>query len=223
MTTKPPIRIVIADDHDLVRAGIGLLLGAAAGLEVVGEARNGSELAIAVDKLRPDVVITDLAMPDGDGIAAIEQLRRAHSELKIIALSMYDTADFIRRAVRAGADAYVLKGAPSFEIEAAVRHVTEGRPYFSPQAAQRLASHEAPRPEDLLTPRQIEILGLLARGLSSKEIGYDLGLSPKTVDVHRSAIMSRLGLNDVASLTLYAVRTGLVDPEEGARGRSGGR
>jgi DNA-binding NarL/FixJ family response regulator len=215
--TPAPIRLVIADDHDLVRAGIKLLLGAAAGLEVVGEARSGPELAIAVAKLRPDVVITDLAMPEGDGVTAIENLRRTHPGLKIIALSMYDTADFIRRAMRAGADAYVLKGSPSFEIETAIHHVMEGRAYFSPQASQRLAAHEDPRPEDLLTPRQIEILGLLARGLSSKEIGYDLGLSPKTVDVHRAAIMSRLGLNDVASLTLYAVRVGLVDPEAGAR------
>ncbi|GAP35160.1 response regulator transcription factor [Piscinibacter sakaiensis] len=220
--TMTPIRIVIADDHDLVRAGIGLLLGAASGLEIVGEARSGPELTAVVERLLPDVVITDLAMPGGDGIAAIEALRRSHPALKIIALSMYDTADFIRRAMRAGADAYVLKGAPSFEIETAVRQVMEGRPYFSPQAAQRLAAHDAPRPEDLLTPRQIEILGLLARGLSSKEIGFDLGLSSKTVDVHRAAIMSRLGLNDVASLTLYAVRVGLVDPEQGGR-RPGGR
>lgn len=218
-----PIRLVIADDHDLVRVGIKLLLGAVAGFEVVGEARSGSELAVAVQNLQPDVVITDLAMPDGDGVAAIEQLRLRHPALKIIALSMYDTADFIRRAMRAGADAYVLKGAPSFEIETAVHHVMAGRAYFSPQASQRLAAHDEPRPEDLLTPRQLEILGLLARGRSSKEIGFDLGLSPKTVDVHRAAIMARLGLNDVANLTLYAVRVGLVDPESGARKPTGGR
>ncbi|MBL8302482.1 MAG: response regulator transcription factor, partial [Ideonella sp.] len=207
-----PIRLVIADDHELVRAGMRLLLGASPEIEVVGEARGGVELGDAVDRLRPDVVITDLSMPDGDGVAAIEWLRQRHPAIRILVLSMYDTPETIRRAMRAGADGYVLKGSPSAEIEQAVRDVMRGSTYFSPRAAQRLAADDAPQPEDLLTPRQIEILGLLARGLSSKEIGYDLGLSSKTVDVHRASIMARLGLGDVASLTLYAVRAGLVDP-----------
>lgn len=216
-----PIRLVIADDHELVRAGMRLLLGASAEIEVAGEARGGVELEEAVDRLHPDVVITDLSMPDGDGVAAIESLRRRHPSIRILVLSMYDTAEAIRRAMRAGADGYVLKGSPSAEIEQAVREVMRGNTYFSPRAAQRLAADDAPRPEDLLTPRQIEILGLLARGLSSKEIGYDLGLSPKTVDVHRASIMARLGLGDVASLTLYAVRAGLVDPVADARKPAG--
>jgi DNA-binding NarL/FixJ family response regulator len=207
------IRLVIADDHDVVRAGIRLLIGSMPGLQVVGEARSGPELIAAVDKLRPDLAITDLAMPGGDGIGAIEALRAQHPALKIIAISMYDTADFIRRAIRAGANAYVLKGSPSYEIEYAIRGVMDGSGYFSPQVSQRLAASEEPRPEDRLTPRQIEILTLLARGQGSKEIGYELGLSPKTVDVHRAAIMNRLGLGDIASLALYAVRMGLVDPQ----------
>lgn len=221
MTDVRPIRLVVADDHELVLAGIKLLLGAAPGLEVIGEARNGAELAAGVDALRPDVVVTDLSMPDCDGVTAIEALRQRHPAVKIVVLSMYDTADVIRRAIRAGADAYVLKGSPSFEIETAIREVMLGRSYFSPQAAQRLATDDLPKPEDLLTPRQLEVLCLLARGLSSKEIGFNLGLSPKTVDVHRAAVMTRLGLSDVASLTLYAVRSGLVDPESDARRRGG--
>ena len=212
-----PIRLVIADDHELVRAGMRLLLGAAPGLDVVGEARGGVELEQAVDRLRPDVVITDLSMPDGDGVAAIESLRGRHAAIRILVLSMYDTPEAIRRAMRAGANGYVLKGSPSAEIEEAIRDVMGGGTYYSPRAAQCLAADDAPRPEDLLTPRQIEILGLLARGLSSKEIGFDLGLSSKTVDVHRASIMARLGLGDVASLTLYAVRAGLVDPAADAR------
>lgn len=219
--STPPLRLVIADDHELVRAGVKLLLGAAPGLQVVGEASNGAELAMVVEEVQPDVVVTDLSMPDGDGVVAIEALRQRHPALKIVVLSMYDTADVIRRAVRAGADAYVLKGSPSFEIETAIRDVVAGRSYFSERAAQRLAAADVPTPEDLLTPRQLEILCLLSRGLSSKEIGFSLGLSPKTVDVHRAAVMVRLGLNDVASLTLYAVRAGLVDPESGARPHPG--
>lgn len=214
---NPSIRLVIADDHELVRAGMRLLLGASPGLEVVGEAGGGVALEEAVDRLRPDVVITDLSMPEGDGAAAIESLRRRHAAVRILVLSMHDTPEAIRRAMRAGANGYVLKGSPAAEIAEAVRELMRGGTYFSPRAAQRLAADDAPRPEDLLTPRQVEILGLLARGQSSKQIGYDLGLSPKTVDVHRASIMARLGLGDVASLTLYAVRAGLVDPVSDGR------
>ncbi|MEP7295249.1 MAG: response regulator transcription factor [Burkholderiales bacterium] len=210
---EPVTRLVIADDHDLVRAGIKLLLSALPGFHVVGEARSGPELIVAVAKLNPDLVITDLAMPEGDGITAIESLREQHPALKIVAISMYDTADFARRAIRAGANAYVLKGSPGYEMEYAIRAVMDGHGYFSPLVSQRLAAREEPRPEDQLTGRQIEILTLLASGQGSKEIAFALGLSPKTVDVHRAAIMHRLGLGDVASLALYAVRMGLVDPQ----------
>lgn len=212
----PSARLVIADDHELVRAGIKLLVGGMAGVELVGEARSGSELIALVGRLKPDVVITDLAMPDGDGIMAIETLHEHHPDVKLIALSMYDTSDFIRRAIRAGADGYVLKGAPGYEMEYAIRAVMAGSGYFSPQVSQRLAAAQEPRPEDVLTARQIEILALLARGLGAKEIAFRLALSSKTVDVHRAAIMKRLGLGDVATLTLYAVRMGLVDPQAAA-------
>jgi DNA-binding NarL/FixJ family response regulator len=215
--TAELIRLVIADDHELVRSGIRLLISAMPGIEVVAEAGDGIELAAAVDRLQPQLVITDLSMPSGDGLEAIEALRERHPGLRVIVLSMHDTAEAIRRALRAGAQGYVLKGSPAAEIEAAIRQVMAGGTYLSPFAAQRLAGEDGPRPEDLLTPRQLEILVLLCRGQSSKEIGFDLGLSPKTVDVHRASIMNRLGLKDVASLTLYAVRAGLVDPAAEAR------
>lgn len=222
----PPatIRLVIADDHELVRSGIRLLLGTVPDFEVVAEAGDGVALAAEVDRHVPDVVITDLSMPEGGGLQAIEALRARHPSTRVIVLSMHDGVDAIRRALRAGADAYVLKGSPAVEIEAAIRRVVEGGCYLSPTVAERLAGAEEPQPEDLLTPRQLEILVMLARGQSSKEIGFDLGLSPKTVDVHRASIMNRLGLKDVASLTLYAVRTGLVDPQaDGRKPPSGGR
>lgn len=205
-------RLVIADDHDLMRAGIKLLLDSMPGFQVVGEASSGPELIALVADRCPSLVITDLAMPNGDGISAIETLRERYPALKIIAISMYDTADFIRRAIRAGADAYVLKGAPGCEMEHAIRGVMNGSGYFSPQVSQRLAASAEPFPEERLTQRQIEILNLLARGHGSKEIGFQLGLSPKTVDVHRAAIMERLGLSDLANLALYAVRVGMIDP-----------
>ena len=131
--SSPRTRLVIADDHDLVRAGMRLVLGAVGGIEVVGEARSGRELIALVAQTLPDVVITDLSMPDGDGILAIETLRERHPDLKLIALSMYDTPDFIRRAIRAGADGYVLKGAPGYEMGYAIRAVMNGSGYFSPQ------------------------------------------------------------------------------------------
>ena len=218
MTTgdNGPVRLVLADDHALVRAGLLLLFQQMAGVEVVGEASGGRELVEVVQRLQPALVVTDLSMPDGDGLEAIDLLRRRYPPLRLIAMSMYDTPDFVRRALRAGADGYVLKGAPPFEMEFAVRSVMMGNGYFSPQVSQKLAQVSEPLPQEALTPRQLEILTHIARGLSAKEIGFKLQLSPKTVDVHRAAIMGRLGLNDVASLTLYAVRNGLVDPRDGA-------
>jgi DNA-binding NarL/FixJ family response regulator len=212
------IRLVLADDHELVRAGLRLLFSQMDGLQVVGEASGGRELLPLVHRLRPDLVVTDLSMPDGDGLSAIEAVKGSLPDIKLIVISMYDTPDFVRRAVRGGADGYVLKGAPPFELEHAVRAVMRGSSYFSPQVAQRLLQTSEPAPEDVLTQRQIEILKQLARGHSAKEIAFELGLSPKTVDVHRAALMARLQIGDLASLTLYAVRHGLVDPQgQGAR------
>lgn len=214
MSARVTVRLVLAEDHALVRAGLKLLFEQMEGVAVVGEAAGGHELVETVARRRPDLVVTDLSMPDGDGLTAIETLRNLYPQLRLIAMSMYDTPDFVRRAVRAGADGYVLKGAPPFEMEFAVRSVMLGTGYFSPQVSQKLAAAAEPLPQEALTPRQLEILTHIARGLSAKEIGFKLNLSSKTVDVHRSAIMTRLGLSDVASLTLYAVRNGLVDPRD---------
>lgn len=209
----PRTRLVIADDHDLVRAGLVQLLGSMAGVDVVGEARNGMELLDAVEALRPDVVITDITMPGTDGLEAVEQLRARGHTVKILIVSMYDTLDFVHRALRAGANGYLLKGSPASEIEFAIRRVVEGGNYYSAEVSQRLAQPQEAKPTELLTGRQLEVLVRLAQGQSSKEIAFELQLSSKTVDVHRAAIMSRLGLRDLASLILYAVRMGLVDPQ----------
>lgn len=204
------IRVVLADDHDLVRSGIKALLATVDGVQVIAEARNGAELLALLDSVQPDVVMTDISMPGMDGITAIAEIHTRHPEVKVIVLSMYDTVDFVKRAVANGACGYLMKDAPPFELEQALRSVMATGSYFSAAVAQRLLQPSEPTVDDELTQRQVEILTLIAQGKSAKEIAFELGLSPKTVDVHRARIMERLRLNDIASLTRYAVRKGLV-------------
>ena len=205
-----PIRVVLADDHDLVRSGIKALLSTVEGVQVIAEARNGQELLAVLDSVQPDVVMTDISMPVMDGITAIAEIHARHPEVRVLVLSMYDTVDFVKRAVANGACGYLMKDAPPFELEQALRSVMATGSYFGAAVAQRLLQPSEPTVEDELTERQVEILKLIAQGKSAKEIAFDLGLSPKTVDVHRARIMERLRLNDIASLTRYAVRKGLV-------------
>jgi DNA-binding NarL/FixJ family response regulator len=206
------IRVVLADDHDLVRSGIKALLSMIEGVEVIAEARDGRELINLVESLNPDIVMTDISMPGMDGITAISEIHGKHPEVRLLVLSMYDTVDFVKRAVANGACGYLVKDAPPFELEQALRSVMATGSYFSPAIAQRLLQPSEPTVDDELTHRQVEILTLIAQGRASKEIAFKLGLSSKTVDVHRSRIMERLRLNDIASLTLYAVRKGLIKP-----------
>jgi DNA-binding NarL/FixJ family response regulator len=212
-TAVPPriVRIVLADDHDLVRSGIKALLARIPGVQVIAEAREGQELIKLVDDLRPDIVMTDISMPPGmDGIAAIAQIHLKHPEVHLLAVSMYETVDFVKRAVASGACGYLMKDASPFELEQAIRAVMATGRYFSSGIAQLLLRPAERTVNELLTDRQVEILTLIARGKASKEIAHVLGLSSKTVDVHRARIMERLSVNDVAGLTRYAVRSGLV-------------
>jgi DNA-binding NarL/FixJ family response regulator len=206
------VRIVLADDHDLVRSGIKALLSMIENVEVIAEAHDGEELVKLVESLDPDIVMTDISMPGMDGITAISEVHAKHPQVRMLVLSMYDTVDFVKRAVANGACGYLMKDAPPFELEQAVRSVMATGSYFSPAIAQRLLQPSEPSADDELTHRQVEILKLIAQGRASKEIAFELGLSPKTVDVHRARIMERLQLNDIASLTRYAVRKGLIKP-----------
>ena len=210
--TDKPVRVILADDHDLVRSGIKALISMIKGAQVIAEARNGKELITLVDALLPDVVLTDISMSLMDGISAISEIHSRHPQVHLLVLSMYDTVDFVKRAVASGACGYLMKDAPPYELEQALRSVMATGSYFSPAIAQRLLQPSEPTVNDELTERQVEILTLIAQGRAAKEIAYQLGLSPKTVDVHRGRIMERLHINDVASLTLYAVRKGLVKP-----------
>lgn len=210
LNTPMPIQVVLADDHDLVRSGIKALLSTVEGVQVIAEARNGNELLALLESVKPDVVMTDISMPGMDGITAIAEIHARFPDVRVIVLSMYDTVDFVKRAVANGACGYLMKDAPPFELEQALRSVMATGSYFSAAVAQRLLQPSEPTVDDELTTRQVEILTLIAQGKSAKEIAFELGLSPKTVDVHRARIMERLRLNDIASLTRYAVRKGLV-------------
>ncbi|GAA4406344.1 response regulator transcription factor [Quisquiliibacterium transsilvanicum] len=211
-------RVVLADDHQVVRSGIRAILGDLGGLEVVGEADDGLALLDLVARLAPDLVITDLSMPRMNGIRAIAALRESHPGLRILVMSMHDTADFVQGALRSGADGYVLKDASASELGRAIEAVMCGESYLAPRASSRVLAGLRPAGargagDEELTPRQGEVLVRIARGASTKEIAFDLGLSPKTVEAHRARLMERLGIDDIAGLTLYAVRKGLVDPE----------
>lgn len=208
--TPSPIRVLLADDHDLVRSGLHALLAQADGIEVVAQARDGQELVTLADALHPDVVITDVSMPVMDGLAATRALRERHREMRILVLSMHDAPSFVRQATASGANGYLMKDASPAELEIAVRRVMQTGRYFSTTVSMKLLEPAEPTAAEELTPRQVEILTLLARGQASKQIAFQLNLSPKTVDVHRARIMERLGIGDLASLTRYALRQGLI-------------
>lgn len=204
------IRVVLADDHQLVRCGIAYLLADIPGVEIRGEAANGLELIELVDELRPDLVITDLSMPGIDGFEAVSIIHDRYPEVRIIVLSMHEETDFVRRAVACGASGYIRKNAALSELGYALRSIRMGQKYFSPGISRALLTPPDPTASEMLSRRQLDVLKRVAQGLSSKEIAIELGISPKTVDVHRARIMETLDLRDVASLTRYALRNNVI-------------
>jgi DNA-binding NarL/FixJ family response regulator len=210
---QPPaeeIHVLLADDHHLVRSGIRSLLHSIPDVRVIAEVADGRELLGVLESVRPDVVITDISMPGLDGLAAISEIRHHHPDVRVMVLSMYDDAEIVKKAIANGACAYLRKDANDFELAAALHSVMTTGAYISAAVARQLLEPGEPSLQELLTERQIEIVTLLAQGKSTKEIGFALGLSSKTVDVHRSRIMDRLGIHDVAGLTIFAIRKGLV-------------
>jgi DNA-binding NarL/FixJ family response regulator len=204
------IRVVLADDHSLVRSGIKALLSTFEGLEVIAEAADGGELIKVVESLRPDLVLTDIAMPHMDGLAAIEHIHHNHPEVSVVVLSMYCAPDIVKRAVASGACGYLMKNAAPSELEQAIRSVMAKGGAFSPAIAQLLLQPVEHRLDDKLSARQIQILRLMVQGRAAKEIGHELGISDKTVHVHRNRIMHNLGIHDVPGLTRYAIRMGII-------------
>lgn len=212
------LRILLVDDHALVRAGMRSLLRELPGVEVVAEAADGAEALAAAERERPDIVLMDIAMKGMNGLEAAARLRERLPEAKVVILSMHTSEEYVLLALRAGAAAYLIKDSATSELEVALKCVMRGETYLSPAISrqvvdgyvQRVGAGAGPDP---LTPRQRDVLKRVAEGRSTKEIAFDLNLSVKTVETHRAQIMERLGIRDVAGLVRYAMRTGLVPPE----------
>lgn len=212
-----PIRVLLADDHTLVRAGIRALLVGMPEVDVVGEAADGEAALQLALRLQPDVVLMDIAMKGVNGLQAAVRLRQELPNTRVIMLSMHATGDYVQQALRAGAAGYLLKDAATLELQLALQAVARGDTYLSPgvsaQVVQGFLQQDKPAGDVALTPRQSQVLGLIAAGLSTKEIAFKLQLSGKTVDTHRSQLMERLDIHDVAGLVRYAIRIGLIDAQ----------
>jgi two-component system, NarL family, response regulator LiaR len=211
------IRVLIADDHAVVRQGLRTFLELQDGIEVVAEAADGEEALAAADETAPDVALVDLVMPRLDGIETIRQLHGRSPATRVIVLTSFLDDERIFPAVRAGAVGYLLKDVQPQELVTAIRTVHEGQALLHPAVAARvldeLAGDGRDRPPDLLTAREREVLALIAHGLANKAIARDLGVSEKTVKTHVTSILRKLGLADRTQAALYAVREGMVDLE----------
>lgn len=212
------MRIILADDHSLVRRGMRSLLEAEADLQIVGEAADGREALRLCETLQPDIAILDVAMPQLNGLEVATQALKQVPALRVIMLSMYSDEAYIVRALLAGARGYLLKEATEVDLVAAVRAVFEGKSFFSPAISRILADdyirHLKQRGQqdswELLTVREREVLQLLAEGKTNKEVASLLNIGVSTVDTHRNKIMQKLGLRNFAELVLYAVRKGVI-------------
>lgn len=215
MTSKP-IRVLVADDHMIVRSGIRHVLESEDGFEVVGEAANGSEAVALVGTLQPDVVVLDLSMPDGSGLEVAARLRTGPTAPRVLILSMHNNTEYVLESVRAGAHGYLLKDAAATELKSAIRAVCRGESYFSPPVASRLSAAvrgEYPHSAgvDQLTGREREVLLGIARGRTNKEIAAELGISHRTVETHRESLMRKLEIRTVAELTRFALEARLLE------------
>jgi two-component system, NarL family, response regulator LiaR len=206
-----PIRVLIADDHEVVRQGLRTFLSLDPELEVVGEAVDGSEAVRMAHRLRPDVVLMDLLMPELDGIAATQIIRKELPETEVVALTSVLEDDKVVGAVRAGAIGYMLKDTKSAELRQAIKAAAAGQVQLSPRAAARLMREVvAPERPEVLSERELDVLRLLARGLANKEIARELSIAEKTVKSHVSSILGKLGVQSRTQAALYAGRVGLV-------------
>jgi len=212
------IRILLADDHKLIRGGLRLLVEQQPDLTVVGEANDGRETVALAKSLKPDVVVMDIGMPNLNGIEAALQITQANPEISIVMLSMHSDESYVLRALKAGAKGYLLKDSAESDLIKAVHAVAEGKSFFSPAVSKvllddyvrKLKRSGAEDAYDLLTPREREILQLVAEGKSNKDVANLLNLSVYTVETHRSNIMEKLNLRGIPELILFAVRRGII-------------
>ncbi len=208
------IRILLADDHAVVRQGFRMILGAQTDMEIVGEAGNGREAVSMSEQLHPDIVVMDVAMPELNGIEATRRITESSPHTRVLALSMHKDSVYVREILRAGARGYLLKDSIDVDLLAAVRSVAKGEGYLSPAVSDAVLSDyrkHVTDPLDLLSSREREVLQLIAEGKTNKEIATLLNLSVYTVDAHRGRIMEKLNLHSTSELVRFAVRKGLVD------------
>jgi len=214
------LRVLIADDHAIVRAGIRLLLDSQEGIEIVGEAKDGAEAVAKTRELAPDVVLMDVAMPGLSGLEATREIRQTNPDTRVLMLTMHDDEEYFFQAVSLGASGYILKEATPEEVVSAIRIVSRGGVAFHPSLGRKLLDdylHRVQAGEEsesysLLTEREREILRLTAAGRSAREIGEMLGLSPRTVERHRANLMEKLDLHNRSEVVQYAIRKGIISP-----------
>jgi len=218
------IRVLIVDDHAVVREGIRHVLSTDEGLEVVGEASDGGEALVLVDRFQPDVVVLDLSMPGISGLEVVAHLRTDVPDTKVLVLSIHDQDEYVLESLRAGAHGYLRKDSSPAEIRSAIRRVFEGGSVLSPDVARQLSSalqneraqEERQQKIAQLSAREREVLVEIAKGATSKEIAGRLGISPRTVESHREALTRKLGIRGVAGLTRLAIDLGLISESAGA-------
>jgi len=214
------IRVVIADDHAVVREGIKMILGREPDIEVVGEAGNGREALDLVAKTKPHVVVMDISMPEMGGVEATRRVKEAHPKVNVLALTMHEDESYVFQLLKAGASGYVLKRGAAQDLVQAIRSAARGEAFLYPSVARSVLADYLKRVEageeryrfDGLTDREREILALIAEGLSNQEIAQKLYISIKTVQTHRTHIMEKLDLHNRAQLVRYAIRKGLIEP-----------
>lgn len=214
------IRIVLADDHAIVRQGLARAIGQEGDIDVVGQASNGRTTIELVRELSPDILITDISMPDLNGVEATRQILRESPDMKVIALSMHSSRQFVMEMFKAGAVGYLLKDCDYDELVKAIHAVADGRIYVSPSIGDVIVDDllkgkpsGTPTAFSVLTPREREVLQLMAEGNTTRQIAMQLFISPKTVEAHRLRVMNKLDIDNVAQLTKYAIQEGLTSPE----------
>ena len=209
------LRVLLADVHALVRAGMRALLAELPGIEVVAETGDGREALRLVRERKPDIALLDISMPELNGLEVVGRIAHDHPNTRAIILSMHGDDESVRRALVAGAAGYLLKNSDRRELELALRAVARGDTWLSPSVTKRVVATymQGASPDAVLTPRQREVLQLVAEGHSNKEIASRLNVALKTVETHRTELMDRLGIRGVASLVRYAIQVGLVRPE----------
>jgi DNA-binding NarL/FixJ family response regulator len=207
-------RVVIADDHEIVRDGIQMIIASLDDMEVVGTASNGREAVALATELQPDVVVMDIAMPLLNGLDALELIKAAHPGIKVILLSMHNTADYVRKAVKSDAAGYILKQSAGVELIKAIRTVVRGHRYFGKGVAESIepdaAGQNSDEHQQLLSQRELEVLKKVVEGKTSAEIAETLFLSPKTVETYRHRIMKKLNVDNIPMLVRYAIRHGIL-------------